>query len=133
MVHWEASYLGDICRILFRRGMGMGFVRQGSAPLAHKAWASFLAPALALFRAVRGGRRAWHRSGERSLRVLFALPDLALTWTTGEVCGDWLREARPTLHRVSEVERKRQPFIDGTREPIRRPWVTEDTVTSQGI
>jgi len=110
----------------------MGFIRQGSSSLAGKARASLLVPLLVLHRTLRGGR-AWHRTHTRSLRVLIAIPVLALIWCAGEFMGYWTRRARQALSGVSEVERKRQPFVDAAREPIRRPWLTHDDGSASSL
>ena len=123
MLHWEASHLRDVSRILWGQGTGMGFIRHGSSKVAGKVMASLLFPALVLHRTLRGCR-AWLRTRTRSLRVLFALPLLALIWSSSEILGYWTRRGPEALRGVSEVERKRQPFIDATREPIARPWAT---------
>ena len=31
MIHWEASSLKDTCRILFKQGKGMGYIRHGAS------------------------------------------------------------------------------------------------------
>ncbi len=67
------------------------------------------------------GVLAWTRTRPRSLQVLLVQPWLALVWCSGELVGYWTRDADRALRGVSDVERKRQPFIDGAREPIRRP------------
>jgi hypothetical protein len=121
MLHWEASYLRQVSRILFRQGLGMGFIRQGASRLAGKLAASMIFPALVAHRALRGAR-AWWRTRSRSPRVLFAIPLLSLVWCVGELLGYWTRDAEQALGGVSQVERKRQPAIDSEREPIRRPW-----------
>jgi hypothetical protein len=121
MFHWEGSYHGGVCRILFRQGLGMGFVRQGAAPPARKLRATLLGPALVGYRMLRGAR-AWLRTRTGSPRVLLALPWLSLVWCAGELCGYWIRDAARALRGVSDVERHRQPVIDQAREPIRRPW-----------
>jgi len=121
MFHWEGSSLRSVCRILFRQGLGMGHIRQGSAPLASTLLAALRGPALAGYRMLRGAR-AWWRTRTGSLRVLLALPLLSLVWCAGEVVGYFTRDADFALRSVSEVERHRQPAIDQNREPIRRPW-----------
>ena len=121
MLHWEASYLRHVGRILLKQGLGMGFVRQGASPLLGKLRASLLVPGLVLHRTLRGAR-AWSRTRTRSLRVLLAIPGLSLIWCAGELLGYWTRDAQQAVRGVSEVERNRQPFIDEEREPIRRPW-----------
>jgi hypothetical protein len=120
MIHWEASSHRWVSTILFQQGRGMGFVRQGTEPLGSKLAASLRWPALVAYRSVRG-LRAWWRMREASPRVLFAVPWLALVWSTGELSGYWARDGAPLLRNVSEVERKRQPYI-AEHEPIRRPW-----------
>jgi GT2 family glycosyltransferase len=121
MWHWESSREAQVRRILFRQGLGMGFVRQGTASLGGRARASLFFPALVGYRALRAAR-AWRRTRNGSRRVLLALPWLALVWSTGEVVGYWTRDARAALQGVSDVERQRQPFIDEAHEPLRRPW-----------
>jgi GT2 family glycosyltransferase len=122
MVHWEASSHRWVSSILFQQGRGMGFVRQGTAPWGGKVRASLRWPALVAYRGLRG-MRAWWRMRETSPGVLFAVPWLACVWSTGEMLGYWSRDGESLLRNVSEVERKRQPFID-EREPIRRPWTS---------
>lgn len=122
MFHWEGSYHDGVCRILFRQGLGMGFVRQGSAPPARKLRATLLGPALVGYRTLRAAR-AWLRTRTGAPLVLLALPWLSLVWCAGELCGYWTRDADHALRGVSDVERHRQPAIDQAREPIRRPWV----------
>ena len=119
MLHWEASYPGDINRILFRQGIGMGFVRLGNSGIARKAIASLLILPLLLYRTLRGSS-AWLRTYSRSLRTLLVLPFMASVWCAGELIGCWIRNGDRALRGVSEVERKRQPFIDAEHEPIRR-------------
>jgi len=119
--HWEGSSHRGVRRILFRQGLGMGFVRQGSARPARKLLASLRAPALAGYRALRGAR-AWWRTRTGSPRVLLAVPWLSLIWCAGEVVGYFTRDADYALRGVSDVERNRQPAVDQDREPIRRPW-----------
>jgi hypothetical protein len=119
MLHWEASYPGDISRILFRQGIGMGFIRHGNSGIARKVLASLLIFPLLLHRTLRGAS-AWQRTHLRSLRILMVLPFLALVWCAGELIGYWTRNSYRALSGVSEVERKRQPFIDAEHEPIRR-------------
>jgi hypothetical protein len=121
MFHWEGSYHDGVCRILFRQGLAMGFVRQGAAPAVRRLRATLLGPALVGYRTLRGAR-AWWRTRTRSLRVLLALPWLSLIWCAGEIFGTWTRDADYALRGASEVERQRQPAIDRAREPIRRPW-----------
>jgi len=123
MRHWEASYPGAVARILFRQGLAMGVVRRGSSSPLGKVGASLLVPALAAYRAFRGAR-AWRRTGSRRLGALLAIPGLALVWCSGELAGYWVRDAGRALRGASEVERRRQPFIDAAREPLRRPWAT---------
>jgi Glycosyl transferase family 2 len=120
MLHWEASHLLDVGHILFRQGLGMGFIRQGASTLAGKGKASLLVPLLVLHRALRGAR-AWRRTQSGSWRVLLAIPILSLVWCTGELLGYWTHAADQAIRDVSDVERKRQPFVDAA-EPIRRPW-----------
>jgi hypothetical protein len=121
MFHWEGSYHRAVRRILFRQGLGMGFVREGSAPPARKLRATVLGPALVGYRTLRGAR-AWVRTRTRSPLVLLALPWLSLVWCAGELFGYWTRDANRALRGVSDVEHNRRPAIDPAREPIRRPW-----------
>ncbi|HTY63291.1 MAG TPA: glycosyltransferase [Acidobacteriota bacterium] len=120
MLHWEASRLRDICRILFRQGVAMGFIRRGESGFARKAIGSLLVLPLILHRTLRGWR-AWHRTRSQALRILFVIPLLAIVWCAGELKGYWTRHGRQALRGVSEVERKRQPFVDAVHEPIRLP------------
>lgn len=121
MLHWEASYPAAVARILFRQGLAMGVIRRGDSPAAARLWASLLVPGLALHRALRGVR-AWLRTRPRPARALVAIPALALVWCGGELAGYWTRDAAHALRDASDVERRRQPFIDAAREPIQRPW-----------
>ncbi len=125
MVHWEASWLGDIVRILFRQGRGMGFVRRGTSPFADRMLATVLIPLLVAHRTLRG-LLAWRREPAAPLQVLAVLPLLALTWSAGELIGYWTRDGEAALTGVAEVERRRQPFIDMVGEPLRRPWAAPD-------
>jgi hypothetical protein len=120
MLHWEASYWVDICRILFRQGRGMGYIRRGVGSFAGKLIASLLVPLLLCHRVLRGAR-AWRRTRSGSWRVLAALPALSTVWCAGELMGYWTRNGLQAIRGVSEVERRRQPFIDAVREPICRP------------
>ena len=119
MRHWEASHPGDIRRILFRQGVGMGFIRHGNSGIVRKLTASLMIFPLLLNRILRGAA-AWRRTHSRSLRILFAIPSLAMVWCMGELVGYWTRDSSNALRGVSEVERKRQPYIDSEHEPIRR-------------
>ncbi len=121
MLHWEASYPGDISRILFRQGIGMGFIRHGNSGIFRKIISSLLIFPLLIHRTLRGAR-AWKRTSSRSLHILVVLPFLSLVWCAGELKGYWTRNSNRALGGVSEVERKRQPYIDVAHEPIRRPW-----------
>ncbi len=120
MLHWEASRPADVRRILFRQGIGMGYIRHGNSGTLSRTFASLLALPLLLHRTLRAVR-AWRRTRSPSLRIMAAIPLLALVWCAGELIGYWTRDERQALNGVSEVERKRQPFIDAEHEPIRRP------------
>ncbi len=119
MFHWEASRLSDIQRILFRQGIGMGFIRRGNSGIAYKIIASLLTIPILFNRTLRGAC-AWQRTHSHSLRILLLIPFLGLVWCAGELMGYWTRDSRQALNGVSEVERKRQPYIDAEHEPIRR-------------
>ena len=120
MLHWEASYWRPIIWILFSQGKGMGYIRRGNSSLGSKIIGSLLAPLIAASRTVRG-LRAWWRTGAGSMQVALAIPVLALIWTAGELVGYWSSRGQEALRGVSNVERKRQPYIDAIREPIRCP------------
>lgn len=124
MIHWEASSFGDISRILFRQGTGMGHVRHGNSTLPARLLATIIVPLLAGHRTLRG-IRAWRR-GRAPWPALLALPVFALVWSAGELLGYWTRDGKAALAGVAEVERRRQPFIDMTGEPLRRPWASPD-------
>lgn len=120
MLHWEASFWRPIIWILFSQGKGMGYVRRGGSSLDTKVVGSFLIPLIVASRTFRG-LRAWRRTGAGSMQVALAIPVLALIWTAGELVGYWSSRDQKALRGVSNVERKRQPYIDATREPIRCP------------
>lgn len=120
MVHWEASYWRAVVSILFRQGIGMGFIRRGQARLASKSIGTLLIPLIAGYRGIRG-LRAWWRTRNSSLAVALAIPALAVVRTAGELVGYWRLGGQQALRGVSDVERHRQPLINAQREPIRCP------------
>ncbi|MEO2049839.1 MAG: hypothetical protein ABGX16_25040 [Pirellulales bacterium] len=50
------------------------------------------------------------------------LAPLSVMWTLGELHGYWSADREAAIEGSSEVERNRQRFIDGQREPIRKSW-----------
>lgn len=129
MLHWEASSARDICRILFRQGKGMGYIRCSDANFSRRVAKSLAYPLLIAYRTVRAAR-AWRRTNNSSWKVLAVIPFFAVVWCTGELFGYWTHDGAAAIAAVSEVERKRQPYIDEEREPLRRPWAVEsDTVS----
>ena len=120
MLHWEASYWRPIIWILLSQGKGMGYIRRGKSSLGSKIISSLLVPLIVASRTVRG-LRAWFRTGSDSMQVALSIPMLALIWTAGELVGYWSSREQEVLQGVSSVERKRQPYIDAIREPIRCP------------
>lgn len=121
MAHWESSSLRGVRQILMKNGRGMGMLRARGRGVAWKTLRTLVSPALAVYRGLRGAR-TWLRAGEGRIAALLLVPPLALLWTLGELQGYWSGDHQAAIEGSSEVERDRQRFVDGAREPIRKNW-----------
>ncbi len=120
MSHWESSTYGGVKQILVKNGRGMGMLRARGWSLPRKLSWTLLSPLLAGYRFLRGAN-TWRRAGG-PVAALFHLAPLAVLWTAGELQGNWSRDRRAAIEGSSEVERNRQRFVDGEREPIKKPF-----------
>lgn len=121
MAHWESSTFSGIRVILGKNGRGMGMLRARRWNGWRKLTATLVSPLLAGYRMLRGAV-TWRRVRGSPVSSLLWLPPLALLWTAGEVRGYWSADRQAAVRGVSEVERNRQRFVDGEREPIRKSW-----------
>jgi hypothetical protein len=121
MAHWESSNYHGVRQILMKNGRGMGMLRARGKNVAWKIMRTLLSPALAAYRCLRGARTR-SRVGDNPFSSLLHLAPLSVLWTLGELQGCWSRDREKAIEGSSEVERNRQRFVDGEREPIRKSW-----------
>lgn len=120
MSHWESSTYRGVRQILMKNGRGMGMLRARGWSLPRKLLWTLASPLLMGYRFLRGAN-TWRRAGGPVL-ALFHLVPLSVLWTLGELHGNWSGNRQAAIRGSSEVERNRQRFVDGEREPIKKPF-----------